>query len=114
MAEKLETCHFKAFWADFAQQQALVASVPGFADKVREYVAFVVSATYQVVSRAELEGALNLKGGELDALMGKKGWKAEGADVSIGLSSLNSSSAKVKQEGLPFEELAPIVVSTSI
>jgi hypothetical protein len=87
MAEKLETCHFKAFWADCAQQ---------------------------VVSRAELEGALNLKGGELDALMGKKGWKAEGADVSIGLSSLNSSSAKVKQEGLPFEELAPIVVSTSI
>ncbi|KAJ1474483.1 COP9 signalosome, partial [Baffinella frigidus] len=81
MADKLESCQFKAFWTECGQQKAVCDMVAGFHDKIRDHVAFVVSATYQLVSRAELEGHLDLKGKELDALIIKKGWTVTGDDV---------------------------------
>ena len=45
----------------------------------------------QLVSRAELEGHLDLKGKELDALMVGKGWSVDGDDVKVCLPSLSLS-----------------------
>jgi hypothetical protein len=53
----------QAFWTECGQQKALCDTVAGFRDKIRDHIAFVVSATYQVCAPAiKLGFSLNAEG----------------------------------------------------
>ncbi len=57
---------------------------------------------------------MNQSGADLDALLAAKKWTTEGADVRIPLNEYNEASVKVKQEGISFDQLAPIIVGTAL
>eukprot|EP00960_Hanusia_phi_P070944 767435-Hanusia_phi.AAC.4 len=115
LSDKLETCQFKEYWADMADDKnaSVVNGIPGFHEAIRKYIVGVISATYQVIAKDELEILLNLKGAQLDQLLEERKWVAKGSDVQIPVNEFNEASVKFKQDGISFDQLAPIIVSTA-
>ena len=66
-----------------------------------------------MIARDELEILINLKGAHLDQLLEEKKWVAKGSDVQIPVNEFNEASVKFKQDGISFDQLAPIIVSTA-
>jgi translation initiation factor 3 subunit K len=59
MAELLETCKFKDFWAAY-EAEPFVQKIPAFADQIRKFVSSVLSLTFQSAPLSLIKQYLNL------------------------------------------------------
>lgn len=109
LADKLESCFFAQFWAELDKVKI---DVPNFEERIRTFVVGVISATYQLISTDELSELVKLSGNDLDALVAKQGWEKDGDGVKIPRNEQNQATLKIKQEGVSFEHVAPIVIAS--
>mmetsp|Transcript_39090 Transcript_39090/g.96213 ORF Transcript_39090/g.96213 Transcript_39090/m.96213 type:complete len:211 (-) Transcript_39090:146-778(-) len=110
LADKLESCFFAQFWKELSG--SAVTEVPKFEETIRAFIVGVISSTYQLISTEELSSYVNLSGRDLDALVVKQGWEKEGDSVKIPRNEQNQAKIQIKQEGVSFEHVAPIVVAS--
>lgn len=99
LANLLEAAKFKLFWQEAASVDAL-KQAKGWEDKVRAFMANVVTATYRGCSLSTLAEIFNLKEGskELDGLIKSYGWTKEGKRVSVNPNLLSAPEAAEKEE----------------
>ncbi|CAF0791146.1 unnamed protein product, partial [Didymodactylos carnosus] len=72
-AELLESCRFQEFWNVLDNN---IIKIPGFEERIRDFICQTVSRTYQTVNRQELESALGrLSLSEFEELIQSRGWK---------------------------------------
>ena len=66
---QLEGARFAQFWAEVDQLRDLVNPVVGFYDAVRDFIVYLIEATFQKVSTATLAQSVRLEGASLNSLV---------------------------------------------
>ncbi|CAF5001576.1 unnamed protein product, partial [Rotaria magnacalcarata] len=81
-AELLESCRFQDFWE---QLERASVRIPGFEDRIRDFICQTINRTYQTINRQELQSALGrlYSNNEFEALIKARGWKVAGDDVNF-------------------------------
>ena len=76
LADLLEMCQFKVFWAQIHEKSDLVQSVTGFEDSIRRFVCHVISITYQTIETGVVGELLGLvQETSVNYWMEQYGWK---------------------------------------
>ena len=76
LADLLEMCQFKVFWAQIHEKSDLVKSVTGFEDSIRRFVCHVISITYQTIEAKVVGELLGLvQDSSVNYWMDQYGWK---------------------------------------
>ena len=76
LADLLEMCQFKVFWAQIHEKSDLVKSVTGFEDSIRRFVCHVISITYQTIEVGVVGELLGLvQDSSVNYWMEQYGWK---------------------------------------
>ena len=76
LADLLEMCQFKVFWAQIHEKSELVQSVTGFEDSIRRFVCHVISITYQTIEAKVVGELLGLvQDSSVNYWMDQYGWK---------------------------------------
>ena len=79
LADLLEMCQFKVFWAQIHEKSDLVQSVTGFEDSIRRFVCHVISITYQTIETGVVGELLGLvQETSVNYWMEQYGWKSAG------------------------------------
>lgn len=76
LADILETCQFKEFWAEITKDPNMIYGITGFDDSIRKYICHVVGISYDTIHKdvfAELLGDLSDK--QVNQWVAKYGWK---------------------------------------
>nr|CAG4645763.1 EOG090X0BWZ [Lynceus sp. MCZ IZ 141354] len=111
LANFLETCNFKDFWAQLKFDQDLVSSIVGFEDSIRKFVCHVVSITYQTIEFNVLKELLgNVPDAVVKQWISKNGWKEEQSLVFVA-SQEDMVKTKNITEKIEFENVANIMAS---
>lgn len=123
LADLLETCMFKEFWAKLRNPgiPERVRPIAGFEDSVRKFVCHVVGITYQRIQEetlCQLLGLVDKKGSvdesSVNHWISKNGWKPATADSAyVLISSSMEDSIKTKKitEKIDLESVAGIMAS---
>merc|ERR1711981_137606 len=121
LADLLETCMFKEFWAKLRTLPDLVRPIAGFEDSIRKFVCHVVGITYQRIQEetlCQLLGLVDKKGAvdenSVNHWISKNGWKAATVDSAyVLISSSMEESIKTKKitEKIDLESVAGIMAS---
>jgi len=78
LSSLLETCQFKSFWAEKAQDNDVISRIKGFDDAIRKFICHVVNITYQSVDKSLLKELLgSIPDAELRSWIAKNSWKEE-------------------------------------
>jgi len=108
-AELLESCRFQDFWEALDTN---VVKIPGFDDRIREFICQTINRTYQTISREELELALGrLPRNDFEALIKSRGWKILADDPNYISIANHEESIKSRNivEKIKFEHVAPVM-----
>jgi translation initiation factor 3 subunit K len=113
LADYLESCFFEKFWNELPKVKV---EVPGFEAAIRDFIAGVVSSTFNLIDPAELSVYMKVSSGDLDAAIKKYGWEKTAEGVRIPRNEQNQATGvvRVKQEGINFENIAPVVVASGL
>eukprot|EP00037_Helgoeca_nana_P006282 m.57988 g.57988 ORF g.57988 m.57988 type:complete len:237 (-) comp17161_c0_seq1:1480-2190(-) len=129
--KSLDTCYFEDVW-DFLRgekdllkckvrvdgedgtHEHVAVEIVGWVDSIRQYVAHVIMATYQVVDVKVASSMLGgLKGAELKAFVEKLGWQmAEGDKIFVAHQEERVKSKNIV-ESIRFDSLVPIMAKMS-
>lgn len=125
MCNSLESCLFEDVWEFLAQNPHILegevktgadgeyekVEIVGFEDRVRDFIAHVISCTYQVVESSVISKMLSLSGANLNKFCESKWWKvAEGGKVFVAPQEEVVKSKNIV-ESIRFDSLAPIMVA---
>eukprot|EP00035_Acanthoeca_spectabilis_P020343 m.432416 g.432416 ORF g.432416 m.432416 type:complete len:237 (+) comp17431_c0_seq1:74-784(+) len=129
--KSLDTCFFQEVWdflkieKDLLKCKVLVdgpdgspthvpVEIVGWVDSIRQYIAHVITATYQVVDVKVASAMLGgLAGAELKAFAEKQGWQmAEGNKIFVAHQEERVKSKSIV-ESIRFESLVPIMAKMS-
>jgi len=108
-AELLESCRFQEFWEEIDSN---IIKIPGFDDRIRDFICQTISRTYQTINRQELESALGrLPPSEFDTLVQSRGWKELPDDPNYVFIANHEENIKSRNivEKIKFEHVAPIM-----
>lgn len=126
MCNSLESCLFEDVWEFLSQNPDTLTGkvktgpdgehenveIAGFKDRVRHFIAHVISCTYQVVESSVISKMLGgLSGDDLNSFCESKNWKvAEGGKVFVAPQEEVVKSKNIV-ESIRFDSLAPIMVA---
>ncbi|GAM26303.1 hypothetical protein SAMD00019534_094780 [Acytostelium subglobosum LB1] len=81
----LETCKFKEAWEHIQANQSFFSNIPSFSESVRNFIASVLSITYQTITVPMLSEMLNVQQSSLEEFIvsAKPLWKYNGTTVSL-------------------------------
>lgn len=102
LAQQLEMAKFVKFWKDAEGVEALTQA-KGWKEKIRSFIAGVVSATYRSIKSEQLLELLNLPKGELDAMIKAQGWQRSKEDKETVTVNTATFESVVKAEKEPTE-----------
>ena len=109
MAEHLETCKFKDFWAAY-DNEPFVKEIPGFENSIRSFIASVLSLTFQSAPLSLIKQYLNFKtDAEVNTFAGSESL-LEGVEGDVVKFVLNNSNqpeqkSKGKKQGIQIQNL---------
>ncbi|CAF1480158.1 unnamed protein product [Adineta ricciae] len=108
-SELLESCRFQEFWE---QLDRASVKIPGFENRIREFICQTINRTYQTISRQELQLALGrLLGNEFEGLIKARGWKVLADDANYIWIANHEENIKSRNivEKIKFEHVAPVM-----
>ncbi|CAF1348226.1 unnamed protein product [Adineta steineri] len=108
-SELLESCRFQEFWE---QLERASVKIPGFEDRIREFICQTINRTYQTISRQELQLALGrLTTHEFEGLIKTRGWKILPDDATYIWIVNHEENIKSRNivEKIKFEHVAPVM-----
>ncbi|KAK7794290.1 hypothetical protein R5R35_014574 [Gryllus longicercus] len=115
LADVLERCDFREFWArihtpEFADN---VVHITGFHDSIRKYVCHVVGITFQTVDKTLLAGLLGgVDDQTLKQWVKKYGWKEEANGIIFVANQDENIKTKNITEKIDFENAAAIMAAS--
>lgn len=128
LAYMLESCMFSQFWEYLKLNANILAAkvkithdkmdqhvpveIKGFTESIREYVAYVIKITYQVISTKIASDMLGISGAELQEFAGKKGWKIQADDTIFIAHQDDIVKSKNIVESIHFENLASLMAAS--
>jgi len=96
LAQLLETAKFKSFWK---ANLDLLTQAKGWQQKVRNFIAGVISATYRSIRKEQLMELLDLPAEELDGIISANNWtrcKEDKDLITVNTASFESVSVEPK------------------
>ncbi|GFR43664.1 hypothetical protein Agub_g4771 [Astrephomene gubernaculifera] len=117
LANALETSRFADFWNAANTCRDMLATIPGFYESVRGFIAHTLVHTYGRVTKRTLADCLKLEGATLEQYLTEKcrsaGWSIvstpAGDVVALPKNDYNQSVVKRTQELIRFEQVAPML-----
>ncbi|XP_064622856.1 eukaryotic translation initiation factor 3 subunit K-like [Lineus longissimus] len=110
LADMLETCQFKDFWKDLNEYPDIILGVTGFEDSIRKFVCYVISITYQHISKYALQELLgNIPEPVALQWAGKYGWKVEESGWIFVANQDSNIKTKNITEQITFESVSEIM-----
>ncbi|PNH08904.1 Eukaryotic translation initiation factor 3 subunit K, partial [Tetrabaena socialis] len=123
LANALETSRFADFWTAANTCRDLLATIPGFYESVRGYIAHTLVHTYGRITKRTLADCLKLEGATLEQYLSDKcrtsGWSIvstpSGEVVGMPKNECNSQSVvKRTQELIRFDQVAPMLKAVTV
>lgn len=112
LADMLETCQFKEFWARLEADPDFTVNIKGFDDSIRKFVCHVVSATYQTIP---LETLTELLGGIPDSQVkqwiSKYGWNLQNDGTIYVTNQEENIKTKNITEKITFDSVSGIMAA---
>ncbi|CAF0801266.1 unnamed protein product [Rotaria sp. Silwood1] len=108
-AELLESCRFQDFWELL---ERTTVKIPGFEDRIREFICQTINRTYQTINQQELQSALGrLNNNDFEALIKTRGWKVLADDPNYIWIANHEENIKSRNivEKIKFEHVAPVM-----
>jgi len=82
LSQQMEMAKFKSFWKESETAEALKRA-KGWQEKVRDFIAGVISNMYRSIRSEQVTELLNLPAEELDARINKMGWSRSKEDKNL-------------------------------
>jgi len=121
IATALRTARFSECWALVAKSKDLLSQVPGMDVAMRKYALHVITVSYRRVQKRVLGIALNLAGGQLDALVALhvkgSGWSATGDLILLPANDSNTPNVNRSRSGaesIRFDQVLPVLRSVTV
>lgn len=111
MADILEQCDFRQFWARILSEPELTQPIVGFTDSIRKFVCHVVGITYQTVDTDYLSQLLgDIDDKTLHQWVKKYGWTVEGRFIFIANQDENIKTKNINEK-IDFDSVANIMAA---
>eukprot|EP00002_Diphylleia_rotans_P035787 TRINITY_DN7840_c0_g2_i1.p1 TRINITY_DN7840_c0_g2~~TRINITY_DN7840_c0_g2_i1.p1 ORF type:complete len:226 (-),score=63.49 TRINITY_DN7840_c0_g2_i1:193-870(-) len=110
LSNYLESASFEKFWEEASKHGDLIDTIPGYHVAIRQYIAYLISISYQSLKKETLSKYLHLEGEEFAAFVKTVGWTitADGL-VKLPLTEDNQAKGKQQAESFPLDQLGRLL-----